>query len=135
MVKFLIMQESILAPLLFLFYIPVNDFLKSLRSGNAIMFSGGTNLFINSSSYRILYEATNSKLKDVQAWLPANKLTLLLACKTVDLTMSYLGAADIGLWFDRGCCEIHVATLGSVDWAVIYELFCSLRIRSAIAEW
>ena len=37
-----------------------------------IMFADDTNLFFNSS----FYEATNSELKDIKAWLSTNKLTL-----------------------------------------------------------
>ena len=40
------------------------------------MFADDTNLFFNSSLYQALYEATNTQLKHVEAWLFANKLTL-----------------------------------------------------------
>ena len=40
------------------------------------MFADNTNLFFNSSSYKALYEVTNTQLKHVEAWLSANKLTL-----------------------------------------------------------
>ena len=40
------------------------------------MFADDTNLFFNSSSYKALYEVTNTQLKHVEAWLSANKLTL-----------------------------------------------------------
>ena len=40
------------------------------------MFADETNLFLNSSSYQALYEATNTQLRHVEAWLSANKLPL-----------------------------------------------------------
>ena len=66
-------QGSILALLLFLIYI--NDFPKCLTSGKVIIFADDTNLCFNSSSYQALYEIKNTRLKHVEAWLSANKLT------------------------------------------------------------
>ena len=40
------------------------------------MFADDTSLFFDISSYKALYEVTNTQLKHVEIWFSANKLTL-----------------------------------------------------------
>ena len=67
-------QGSILAPLLFLFY--VNGLHHASKVLNPIMFVEDTNLFFSHSDINILFEKMNKELTNVSNWFNANKLSL-----------------------------------------------------------
>ena len=65
---------SILGPLLFSIY--VNNFKRSLTSGNCIMYADDTNVFLRNKCYEELYKIANQELINIDNWLSANWLIL-----------------------------------------------------------
>ena len=67
-------QGSVLGPLLFLIYI--NDIHNPLKFSKTRLFADDTNLLIENNSLKQLQKHLNSDLRNLSAWLKANKISL-----------------------------------------------------------
>ena len=67
-------QGSILGLLLFLIF--VNDFKKSTKFLDPIMFTDDTNLFYSNKDINTLFKIANEKLNEINEWFRANKLSI-----------------------------------------------------------
>ena len=67
-------QGSVLGPLLFLIYI--NDIHNPLKFSTTRLFADDTNLLIENNSLEQLQKHLNSDLRNLSAWLKANKISL-----------------------------------------------------------
>ena len=67
-------QESILGPLLLLYYINNLQFTSDLL--DPIMFAGDTNLFCSSKDINTVLLRVNDALQNINEWFISNKLSL-----------------------------------------------------------
>ena len=69
-----VVQGSILGPLLFLVYI--NDICNCSNILNFLLFADDTNIFYSNKDIKNIFEITNTELKKLSEWFKANKLSL-----------------------------------------------------------
>ena len=73
-VKFGVLQGSILEPLLFLIF--VKNLNNSTKVIDPVLFVDNSNLFCTDNNIRTLFETTNQELNQINDWFLANKLSL-----------------------------------------------------------
>ena len=73
-ITILVLQESILGPLLFILYI--NDFNNCLQFISSFSFADDTNVFISRINSEEIFNQANLELTNIIEWMAANKLTI-----------------------------------------------------------
>ena len=86
-VKYGVLQGSVLGPLLFLIF--VNDLNNSTKVLDPVLFVDDINLFCSEDNTRTLFETTNQELNQINDWFLANKLSVNVE-KTKDILFDKL---------------------------------------------
>ena len=71
---YMVPQESILGPLLFLIY--VNDLPNATNILDPIMFADDTNIFYSHHDIKTLFSTVNEEIENLGGWFTANRLSL-----------------------------------------------------------
>ena len=106
-------QGSILGPLLFSIYI--NDFWKSLRYGEAIMFADDTTIVFRDKNIEALKLKVNTDLSSASDWLAENRLSLNVT-KTTFMRLDFSWSKD--LTFSAKISNKPIEEVGSQNFSV-----------------